>query len=127
MTYSQYFKPWELRPEEDDRIKQQIEDTEKLINDEVTIEKVENEPVKVQEPTEPSSNSAERPQAQAEDVNMDGEQKPELVGEDATNEQDPVPEPRTTDDTPIEPPRPESKDEHHGEELVEGQEDDVIY
>ena len=126
MTCSQYYKPWELRPEEGDRIKQQIEDTEKIINEELAKE-MEKEPVKVQEPVQPSSDSAERSQAKAEDVDMDGEQKPELVGQDNTNIQDPDPDPQPTDDVPTEPPRPESKDEHHGEELVEGQEDDVIY
>lgn len=134
----QYYRPWDLRPEENERIKQQIEDTERLIEKELAESQSaaaeENEPAQVLHSPKPSQNPAEPPQPDEMDVTVEGKEKSELVGE-ATNEQNTVPDPRVTNDVPVEDAQPEGEkkmeekthDDHGGEELVEGQEDDVIY
>jgi len=117
-----YYRPWDLRSEEEERIKQQIEDTERLIEKELA----ESSSATTADPgiAEPGEM----------DVTVEEKEKPELVGE-ATNEQEVIPEPQTTNDVPIQDAQPDiekkvdekAHDDHGGEELVEGQEDDVIY
>ena len=134
----QYYRPWDLRPEEDERIKKQIEDTERLVEKELVeasaADVADPGPAEVPHSLKPSRDSAEPPKADDMNVTEEDKEKPELVGE-AANEQEAVPDPQVTNDVPIEEAQPElekkvedkSHDDHGGEELVEGQEDDVIY
>ena len=136
LTPGQYYRPWDLRPEEEAQIKQQISETEEVVSKELAGKEAETEPKEVHHSPKPSDDSAERPQA---DVQMEEEQKPGLVGDDITNKQKATatPEPQPTNDVPMNDERPKSEekgherrvsnDDHGGEELVEGQEDDVIY
>jgi len=117
---SLYYRPWDLRPEEEAQIKQQISETEEVVSKELAGKEAETEPKEA-------------------DVQMEEEQKPGLVGDDITNKQKATatPEPQPTNDVPMNDERPKSEekgherrvsnDDHGGEELVEGQEDDVIY
>jgi hypothetical protein len=140
LTHEQYYKPWDLRSEEEERIKQQIEDTERLIEKELaessSSDVAETGPAEMPHTPKLSQDPAEPPKPDEMDATMEEKEKekPELVGE-ATNEQDAVPDPQATNDVPIEDAHADgekkaedrSHDDHGGEELVEGQEDDVIY
>jgi hypothetical protein len=138
LTNGQYYRPWDLRSEEEERIKQQIEDTERLIEKELAESSASDVavtgPTEVLHSSKPSQNSAELPKPDEMDVTVEEKEKPELVGE-ATNEQEAVPDPQVTNDPQIEDAQAEGEkkvedrthDDHGGEELVEGQEDDVIY
>ena len=138
LTNGQYYKPWDLRSEEDERIKKQIEDTERHIEKELAesspADGVDPGPAEVPHSPKHSQDSAEPPKPDDMDVTVEEKEEPELVGE-ATNEQEAVPDPQATNDTHIEQEQPEDEkkaeekahDDHGGEELVEGQEDDVIY
>lgn len=123
---SLYYKPWDLRPEEETQIKEQIEETESVIAKELAERNAE------------TSAKTESEEAGQMDVHVEEEPKPDLVGDDTTNEQEaaaPKPEPKSTNDVEMNEVRPKSEekpedrphDDHGGEELVEGQEDDVIY
>lgn len=144
LTNGQYYRPWDLRPDEDERIKQQVEETERLVEKELAdttpADVADAGPAEVvPHSPKPSRTSAEPAKPDDDDVDATVEDKgkpPELVGE-AANEQDAIPEPRVTNEVPSveQSPPTESKkkvedkphDDHGGEELVEGQEDDVIY
>ena len=92
-------------------------------------------------PSDSSKAAAEhsKPSQPSGNVQTEESRKQDLVGDDATNEQKApaTPEPQSTNDTPMSEIRPKgaekgherrvSNDDHGGEELVEGQEDDVIY
>jgi hypothetical protein len=140
----QYYKPWELVPEEEAQIKQQIKETDEAINQELAKHEAANGAdigmAEVHPPAFESLPSSAEPGEQTQKTNGDGET--ELVGANKdvdTNTQEPLPEAtKTTDkkistsDTIAENDRPQTPDEkphddHGGEELVEGQEDDVIY
>ena len=129
--------------EEDDRIKRQIEDAERLIEKELAESSssnvAETGPAEVLHSPKLSPDSAEPPKTAEEmDVAMEEEEneKPQRVGE-ATNEQGTVSDPEATNDVPMEDDEVKGEekkveernhhDDHGGEELVEGQEDDVIY
>lgn len=143
LTAEQYYKPWDLRPEEETQIKEQIEETESLIAKELAERKAEisakTDPEEVHHPLKQSPGLAEESlKAGQTDVHMEEEPKPDLVGDDTTNEQEaaaPKPEPQSTNDVEMNEVQPKSEekpedrphDDHGGEELVEGQEDDVIY
>lgn len=125
-----------MRSEEEDRIKQQIEETEKLISKELaqkTLEKeAETGPKEVLQLHEPSLEPTEQPNPGQMDIQMEEASKPDLVGEENTNGQKAPPEPESTNDVSMgdsQQVQSEEKahDDHGGEELVEGQEDDVIY
>lgn len=86
-------------------------------------------------PPKLSRDAAEPAQPDKMDVSGEDKEKPELVG-DATNEQDAVPDhPPITNEKHHKDTHAEGEkktedrghDDHGGEELVEGQEDDVIY
>jgi hypothetical protein len=138
LTNAQYYRPWDLRSEEEERIKQQIEDTERLIQKELaessSATAADPGPAEVPHSLKLSQDPAEPPKPGEMDVTVEEKEKPELVGE-AANEQEPIPEPQPTNDVPIQDAQPEiekkmdekAHDDHGGEELVEGQEDDVIY
>ena len=138
LTDGQYYRPWDLRSEEDEQIKKQIEDTERLIEKELAeasaTDVADPGPAEVPHSPKSSPDSAEPPKPDDMDVTVEEKEKPELVGE-ATNEQKAVPDPHASNNVPIEQEQPEvekkveekAHDDHGGEELVEGQEDDVIY
>lgn len=138
LTSGQYYRPWDLRSEEDERIKKQIEETERLIEKELAeaspTDVADPGPAEVPHSPKHSQDSAEPPKPDEMDVTEEDKEKPELVGE-ATNEQEAVPDPQATNDVLTEQEQPEVEkkveekphDDHGGEELVEGQEDDVIY
>ena len=137
LTNVQYYRPWDLRSEEEERIKQQTEDTERLIEKELaessSATTADTGPAEVPHSLKLSQDPAEPPKPGEMDVTVEEKEKLELVGE-ATNEQEAIPEPQPTNDVPIQDAQPEiekadekAHDDHGGEELVEGQEDDVIY
>jgi hypothetical protein len=138
LTNAQYYRPWDLRPEEEERIKQQIEDTERLIEKELAESSPATAanpgPAEVPHSLKLSQDAAEPPKPGEMDVTAEEKEKPELVGE-ATDTQEAIPEPQPTNDVLIRDAQPEvqkkvdekAQDDHGGEELVEGQEDDVIY
>jgi hypothetical protein len=151
----QFYKPWELRPEEDDQIKRQIEDAEKAIEAEVDEHQVKNrgdEEENKAEAVQHSNSSASQvdraePSKQPEDQDIirDDEQSGAgPVGADTTNDEQVAAEKSTHEvDTASNKDKPEveatvreedsgkpeekTNEDHGGEELVEGQEDDVIY
>jgi hypothetical protein len=154
--FDQFYKPWELRPEEDDRIKRQIEDAEKAIETEVDEHQAkkisgleENQAEEVQASHSSAgqvdrAESSNQPEDQ-DDIKQDDEQsRAELVGIDITNDEQ-VAADKSTNEVKIasikdkpeveamvreeDRGKPEEKtnEDHGGEELVEGQEDDVIY
>ena len=147
LTFRQYYKPWDLRTEEEDRIKQQIEDTDSAIDKELAEheqrKQAETGPPEVpQHSPKPAPSLAEDPKPDDPDTKMEEDEeqpKPELVGAPATNEQDTAPGPPTSNDNDVprtvdvptvrreEKLEERASDDHGGEELVEGQEDDVIY
>jgi hypothetical protein len=131
-------------PEEEAQIKQQIKETDEAIKQELTKHEAANGVdigmAEVHPPDSESLPSSAEPDEQTHKTNGDGET--ELVGANKdgdTNIQEHLPDPtKTTDenistsDTIAENDRPQTPDErlhddHGGEELVEGQEDDVIY
>jgi hypothetical protein len=154
--FDQFYKPWELRPEEDDRIKRQIEDAEKTIETEVdehqakessSMEENKAEEVQASHSSASQIDRAEpsnQPEDQ-DDIKQDDEQsRAEPVGTDTTNDEQ-VAADKSTHEVEIagnkdkpeveatvreeDTGKPEEKtnEDHGGEELVEGQEDDVIY
>ena len=132
-----YYKPWDLRPEEEDTIQQQISDVENAIRREVA-DFEDRRRIESQKDTEE--------QIQAESRQSDpNKEPPDTGGKDGTSEQQDSPAvgkvEKATDNTNLQPSgEPHTigngvadtsdhvmADDHGGEELVEGQEDDVIY
>lgn len=141
----QYYRPWELRPAEEVQIKLQIKEADESIKHELAKHETANGAdtvmAEVHPPvSEPTSQHTETDE-QTQKTKGDGET--ELVGASKhadTNTQETHRDPtKTTNDDNISvpdtvpeennPKSPDEKphDEHGGEELVEGQEDDVIY
>ncbi|RDL34443.1 uncharacterized protein BP5553_07571 [Venustampulla echinocandica] len=114
-----YFKPWELLPEEEDRIKTQIAEVETLIKREVEESNQENPHDSKQE----SYANEETNIASKETVGEPGSEYPSVskpVG--------------ATNDTPVQvtqfgqvSPKKHALEEHNGEVVVENEEDTVIY
>lgn len=151
----QFYRPWELRAEEEDRIKRQIQAAEKDVENEVNEHqrRKEDKDDKEKEGQHPyfsasQVDGAQPPQEPGHEENAtkeDGQPKAELLGADVTNEEQVttesnVPELDAADDEDEnietqasvledEDRKQEEKtsEDHGGEELVEGQEDDVIY
>lgn len=119
LMVAQFYKPWQLVPQQEERIKNQIAEAESLIEREVTE-------FQTRQPKEKSQGKTE-----TEDTN--GASK-ETVGEPAT-ESPSVPSLALVDTTnlPVQAPQSESKteklalEEHNGEVVVENEEDTVIY
>ena len=134
-----YFKPWELRPEEEERIKRQVEevnaeireeeqprnDRKSTIDEDVeTKAEIKEEPLSSQEATA----TLNRTDPRDEGVKIEPEvheqsKKPEIDLEQQDIAQSPRPE--TNPELPSD--ERSKEDDHGGEELVEGHEDDVIY
>ncbi len=122
LTRSQYYKPWELLPQDDDRIKRQIADAEAAIEREV-------QEFNALYPKEPG------PEKTSEEEQVENTSQ-ETVGEPpAQSPSVPVSIP-VVDPTnlPVQAPQPEhgtaeqeSLEEHNGEVVVENEEDTVIY
>lgn len=136
-----YYKPWELRPEEEEQIKKQKDEVEEQIRREQD-QSNGRLPTLVRE-AEPDQQVKEEPPAETEDAVMkngtepsedevkQGAEPENVDGEDVSakkaEEPSEAPVPQADEDqTPqIED---KSKDDDHGaEELVEGHEDQVIY
>lgn len=117
----QFYKPWQLLPQQEERIKNQVAEAEALIEREVTE-------FEARKPKEKSNGKIE-----TEDTN--GASK-ETVGEPATKSPS-VPSLALADTTnlPDAPQAPQSEqktekqalEEHNGEVVVENEEDTVIY
>jgi hypothetical protein len=131
-------------PEEEAQIKQRIKETDEAIKQELAKHEAENgagrETTEVHPPVSVSLPSNTEPDEQTQKTNGDGET--ELVGAYKvadTNTQTLLPDPTKSADNNIstsetitendQPQTPDEKphDDNGGEELVEGQEDDVIY
>ncbi|KAF7504088.1 hypothetical protein GJ744_002853 [Endocarpon pusillum] len=149
-----FYRPWELRAEEEDRIKRQIQAAEKAVENEINEhqrgeEDKDNKNNEGQHPSFSASpiGGAQPPQQPGNEENatkQDGQPKAELVGADATNEEQATTESTVPEVDAVnyddntetqasvledEARKHEEKtsEDHGGEELVEGQEDDVIY
>lgn len=135
-TPSQYYMPWELLPSEDAKIKSQIEAAEASIQHETEQLELEN------------AKEAAKPQAEqkppSSESNVDHEQEPgdakETVGSEANivQETNGLPNDASTDKKPEHSyPEPEQAPTNHqdnskdhdddGDEMVEADEDMVIY
>jgi hypothetical protein len=160
----QFYKPWDLRPEEEDQIKRQIEDAEKAMDDAEKVmdtevdeheannrnDKQESKAKEVQHPPSSASQAggaeAELQPEERKDTTGDNEKaEADLVGANTTNDEQIVTEKNAPDlDNSNREDKPDGQaeareedsrkhgekphhDDHGGEELVEGQEDDVIY
>lgn len=148
LTISQYYKPWELRPEDDDQIARQIADAddqiereidefeqrrreaigeEPSVDQQVTVHDgdvvEESAPSKSMVGSEPSEETAESHATNAGDANVDEPEK--LTNDDG--------EIGVEKELPKGVPIAQEKiqdvldDEHHGEMVVEAEEDTVIY
>lgn len=152
-----YYKPWEFRPEEEEEIERQKEDVERAVRRELgQDQEVEDSSVIPGEPqadnTPKHQDSTDGPLKNGQRLEQDG-----YAGHDASVNgrehddhamvTDNQPEPATNHDqdtkdeemtTTQNDPQdktqpaqdeedPQKEEDHHGEELVEGQEDDVIY
>ncbi|KAK4941159.1 hypothetical protein LTR10_018832 [Elasticomyces elasticus] len=149
-----YYKPWEMREKEEDTIKRQIEEAEDIIRRETDESEAKRSRGQPDVPTESGSPATRRDQDtemsngqshQTDHAQEDqGDNDPDSQMVSGRHEQQPGENPHTsntTEDVQIsvpgtEPkqesediaPRPVSKDDDHGgEELERGQEDDVIY
>lgn len=156
-----YYKPWELRPEEEENIEVQKEDAERLVRRELgqDDEEMDDQPVpsteredeerqhlsdeldkEQQRQKQKSDHEMEKELANGaghkSDTEMGDQHLPDSnIDQDQNRDQD---EPQKNEQ-PAEPeagPAPEvqliqedvqKEEDHHDEELVEGQEDDVIY
>jgi pinin/SDK/memA/ protein conserved region len=139
-----YYKPWELRPEEEEQIKKQIEEFAEASRKEQS----EDQPRITTSPLESDSKEAkeEEPPVKTEDSGMQNgtdpdcntneELKTEDAQEDGEENDGPNAEPKQESNAPMPKTEPDSKavtedkskdDDNGGEELVEGHEDDVIY
>ena len=138
MMSAQYYKPWELLPSEEERIKAQVEETEAIIEKEREQWEAENPADEQQVP--PDSDSKTEPPETKETTNG----QTDTVGDTTNNEEGEPPGPKVEGDTNMngtaspgderkttEPaeaePTEAAKDHDDGGEVVEGEEDTVIY
>ncbi|RMZ80893.1 hypothetical protein DV737_g2719, partial [Chaetothyriales sp. CBS 132003] len=120
-----YYCPWELRDEEKAQIRKQQEETERQIEREMAEQSGES-PFAAVKPDEPSDAIATA-KDQPDGLGPRPESVPEPRLEEAQDSPAKEKEAEKDDEQPDEPDEPEQEGEHHGEELVLGQEDDVIY
>ncbi|RQM06389.1 hypothetical protein DH86_00001169, partial [Scytalidium sp. 3C] len=108
-----YYKPWELRPEEEDQIKAQIAEVEAIIEREA--QEFDQKHPK-DEPLEGEKNGTSK-----EPVGESHEESPPVPSViDTTNS-------KPAQESPSEPPRAENVEENNGEVVEEAEEDTVIY
>ena len=135
----QYYKPWELIPSEEERIKAQVEETEAIIEKEREQWEAENPTDEQQVP--PDSDSKTEPPETKETTNG----QTDTVGDSTNNEEGEPPGPKSEEEDtnmngtaspgderktaePAEAePAEAAKDHDDGGEVVEGEEDTVIY
>lgn len=151
-----FYKPWEIRSDEEEQIKRQIEDAEKAIQVEADKHREEkkdegkgdNSEEMYQEPSSTAHVSGgealEEPDNQHDIVQDNSHPSADLVGADTTNDKQAAMDKVISEVDTIsdennseaqaairkeETRKQEEKtnEDHGGEELVEGQEDDVIY
>ncbi|CAF9934158.1 MAG: hypothetical protein ALECFALPRED_005873 [Alectoria fallacina] len=130
-----YYKPWELSPSDEQKIKAQVEAVEESIEREAKQWDIDNVATN-DEAHPPTNGDADPPETQEEDARV-----VDTVGA-ATNGEDPS-SPKLSEDTnvndtiasmdsgekemPAEPSEAAKDHGDNGEELVEGEEDTVIY
>lgn len=134
-----YYKPWEMRSEEDSIIQQQISDTQDIIDREVAKfedqrhhEDKEEADIPMGDEQKPTEQVSEKVETQ--DHAMDGvsETEPAVTNTEATMKDSVPPAAQKSEVNgngvhAEHAEEPAATDDHGGEELVEGQEDDVIY
>ncbi|RFU34997.1 hypothetical protein B7463_g1342, partial [Scytalidium lignicola] len=111
-----YYKPWELRPEEEDRIKAQIAEAEAVIEREV-------EEFNLKHPKDDVTAEGDINGRSKEPVGEAHEESPSVpIVIDATN-------PKSSQEPLSEPPKTEKEsiEENNGEVVEEAEEDTVIY
>lgn len=143
----QYYKPWELREDEEEQIKRQIERVDALIKAELVHDDrtraADTDMTEVHPPvcealppdteTEPqlqkTSRDAELVGAAEKNIDTDKQENLSTASTTTTSTGDVTTLVSDTSKEKERPKIPDEKphDEHGGEELVEGQEDDVIY
>jgi hypothetical protein len=147
----QYYKPWELLPEHENQIKRQIEEAQATINDELDeLERRRGEealleapaPAKIKDETMGDAPNIAPPEPREEIAEAkDGEVEVSILTteqpDQAAREQEPEHEPeQTIEEQPatagaeaVTKAEEEAEiiDEHHGEMVVEAEEDTVIY
>ena len=141
---TQYYKPWEVREQEEEAIKRQIDEVEETIRREVAESEVKRRPA----PKSPESRQDRDPDVENDQTRQtdyangtsneeklptssgnepkpsEGDDESKTVQTGVSSDAETVPEQKAKDETQ----RPVSKDDDHGgEELELGQEDDVIY
>ncbi|KAF4633851.1 hypothetical protein G7Y89_g4260 [Cudoniella acicularis] len=108
---AEYYKPWELLPRDEDRIKTQIAEAEAVIKQDL-------EDFNRLHPERASQTSTE------EKANITSA---ETVGEPQTESPSVSKVADTTNDTPVTQSEKQALEEHNGEVVVENEEDTVIY
>lgn len=135
----QYYKPWELRPEDEDTIRDQVEEAEATISREVADFEAHHLPEEEDSRAQEESRQ-EEPQEQAPAPEADPKESQDTANEasdtvGADNNLDRSSEVARTDGTPTNDHHaaaPDQTDVHRGAdddggEVVEDQEDTVIY
>ncbi|KAH8801504.1 pinin/SDK/memA/ protein conserved region-domain-containing protein [Xylogone sp. PMI_703] len=111
-----YYKPWELQPEEEDRIKTQIAEAEAIIEREV-------EEFNLKHPKDDATAEGETNGRSKEPVGEPHKESPSVpIAVDTTN-------PKPSQEVPSQPSKTEkeSVEENNGEVVEEAEEDTVIY
>lgn len=142
-VHLQYYKPWLLRPEEEDIIQDQIAEAERIIaQEEAEFERrypPEEEGSKITEQQDVNGNEDTEPaQAQGESKEANGTVSDTADTVGATDQHDKGAEPPRTDPTststndhdnagPIDSSQPEASRGHEDEVVEEDKEDTVIY
>jgi hypothetical protein len=113
LTCIQYYKPWELRPEDEDRIKTQIAVTEDIIERELAAyegrKPKERKPIEAETTNNKSKETLGEPQTES----------PSAANVDTTND--------LQEAEPVSDKKSNVQEEHNGEVVVENEEDTVIY
>lgn len=124
LTSPQYYKPWELLPREEERIKTQIAESEAIVEREV-------EEFYRQHPKGTAEESRQTPVAEGENTNSTSI---ETVGEPRLESPSVSNAPVDTTNSPAQATQSDkvtdekpSLEEHNGEVVVEAEEDTVIY
>ena len=120
LIISQYYKPWELLPQDEDRIKTQIAEAEAIIEREI-------DEFYRHHPKETGAESRQEPLAEGENTN--GTPK-ETVGKPHFESPSVSSAPVDTTNSPAQDhviAEKQPLEEHNGEVVVEAEEDTVIY
>ena len=130
LIHKQYYKPWELQSGEEEKIKTQIDEAREIINQELSQFNIDNPSGPENYPSdarrerhrEPEKTNEEDAEMDGKDTNTGAPELPQISGTDTNNtamseaKQRPPTMPETTKDNGDD-----------GGEVVEGDEDTVIY